>query len=208
MDSIIEYSMNTPINQENILNSKIITMLKKSNQQIGGDGTNLYPMTNCIVMIVGIIVIIIGFYLCWNKNDFTSVTGQIQNLSCDSDINSYTNFYTNSYINSQCKFNVTYTVANTQYSKVITLDKLSAPNSSTNTITVYYKESDPNIMRLYNFNYSVIGIILIIIGAFVLISSICCSDNINLIQSDNKTQTESNLYSESKNINGVLYTKM
>lgn len=193
MDSIIEYSLNTPKFNDNILNSKIINMLKNDNQLIGGSGDNFNNMSNCVVIIVGVIVIIIGFYLCWNKNDFTTTNAQIQNLSCD----------TLDY-SSQCKFNLTYSVGTTQYSKVVTLDKSSAP--TTNTIIIYYNESDPNIMRLYNFNYSVIGIILVIIGSFVLISSICCSNNINLIS---ETQSsESNLYSESKNLNGVFYTKM
>ena len=202
MDSIMEYSLNTPKYEGNILNLKIINMLMKENQLIGGSGSgsgsaDLSNMSNCIILIVGIIVIIVGFYLCWTKNDFVGTSGQIQNLSCDT-----------SEFSSQCKFNVIYTVGTIQYSKVITLDKSATPttNPSTNTITIYYKESDPNIMTLYNFNYSVIGIVLIIIGAFVLISSICCSTNMNIIP---QTQiSESNLYSESKNINGVLYTKM
>lgn len=193
MDSIIEYSLNTPIINDNILNSKIINMIKRENQLIGGTGNNFMNTSNCIVIIVGIIVVMVGFYLCWNKNDFTTTNGLIQNISCDT-----SNF------NSQCKFNITYTVGTTQYSKVITLDKSAAPTS--NTITIYYKESDPNIMRLYNFNYSIIGIILIIIGAFVLISSICCTNNMNFI-SESQT-SESNLYTKSKNSSGVVYTKI
>lgn len=192
MDSIIEYSLNTPTFNDNILNSKIIDMIRRENNLIGGTGDNFMNTSNCIVLIVGIIVIIVGFYLCWNKNDFTTTNGQIQNLSCDT-----------SDFNSQCKFNVIYSVGSTQYSKVITLDKSAAPSS--NTITVYYKESDPNVMRLYNFNYSVIGIILVIIGAFILISSICCTNNMNFIPESQGT--ESNLYTESKN-SSVVYTKI
>ena len=193
MDSIMEYSLNTPTINDNILNSKIINMIRRENQLVGGAVDNFMNTSNCIVLIVGIIVVMVGFYLCWNKNDFITTNGQVQNLSCDT-----SNF------NSQCKFNVTYTVDSTQYSKVITLDKSTAPTS--NTITVYYKESDPNVMRLYNFNYSVIGIILVIIGAFVLISSICCTNNMNFIQESQST--ESNIYMESKNSNGIVYTKM
>jgi uncharacterized membrane protein len=192
MDSIIEYSLNTPTFNDNILNSKIIDMIRRENNLIGGTGDNFMNTSNCMVLIIGIIVIMVGFYLCWNKNDLMTTNAQIQNLSCDT-----TDF------NSQCKFNVIYTVNSIQYSKFITLDKSVAPTS--NTITVYYKESDPNIMRLYNFNYSVIGIILVIIGAFILISSICCTNNMNFIP---ETQgTESNLYTESKNSSGVVYTK-
>ncbi len=179
MDSIIEYSLNTPKFNDNILNSKIIDMIRRENNLIGGTGVNFMNTSNCIVLIVGIIVIIVGFYLCWDKNDFTTTNGQIQNLSCN----------TNDF-SSECKFNVIYTVDSTQYSKVITLDKSAAPTSK--TITVYYKESNPNIMRLHNFNYSVIGIILVIIGAFVLISSICCTNNMNVIPESQGT--ESNLY--------------
>lgn len=193
MDSIMEYSLNTPTINDNILNSKIINMIRRENQLVGGAVDNFMNTSNCIVLIVGIIVVMVGFYLCWNKNDFITTNGQVQNLSCDT-----SNF------NSQCKFNVTYSVDSTQYSKVIQLDKSAAPTS--NTITVYYKESDPNVMRLYNFNYSVIGIILVIIGAFVLISSICCTNNMNFIQESQPM--ESNIYMESKNSNGIVYTKM
>lgn len=193
MDSIMEYSLNTPTINDNILNSKIINMIRRENQLVGGAVDNFMNTSNCIVLIVGIIVVMVGFYLCWNKNDFITTNGQVQNLSCDT-----SNF------NSQCKFNVTYSVDSTQYSKVIQLDKSAAPTS--NTITVYYRESDPNVMRLYNFNYSVIGIILVIIGAFVLISSICCTNNMNFIQESQPM--ESNIYMESKNSNGIVYTKM
>ena len=193
MDSIIEYSLNTPTINDNILNLKIINMLRIENKMIGGTGDNYMNMSNYIVILIGIIVIIVGFYLYWNKNDFTTTNGQVQNLSCET-----SNF------NSQCKFNITYTVGSTQYSKVIQLDKSAVPTS--NTITVYYKKSDPNVIRLYNFNYSIIGIILVIIGVFILISSICCTYNMNFIQESQTT--DSNIYTESKNSNGVVYTKI
>ena len=211
MDSIIEYSLNTPKYHSNILDSKIINLLKRENLHMGGSGfeNNSTNSTDCIVMIIGIIIIIVGFYLCWNKNDFISVNGQIKNVSCDT---SNSNYFSNYF--SECKFNITYIVDNVQYSKVVSLDKSSVP--STNTIPIYYKESDPNIMQLYNYNYSIIGIILIIIGAFVLISSLCCSSNLIQqlelqLQMQTQSETETtgtNLYSNSKNVNGILYTKM
>lgn len=198
MDSIIDYSLQTPKFNNNILADKIINMLKRDNNMIGGSSENFLNISNCLVILVGIIVIIIGFYLCWNKNDFASTNGQIQNLTCESKDYS-----------SQCKFNVIYTVGSTQYSKVITLDKSAAPNPNTNTITVYYQESDPNIMSLYNYNYSVIGIVLIIIGAFILISSICGAPQI--VNYSNESQiVDKNLYSDLKSSNGVdiAYSKI
>jgi hypothetical protein len=145
----------------------------------------------------------IGFYLCLNENDFISTNGQIQNISCNTSNNLTSNYFTSNYY-TQCQFNLTYTVGSTQYSKVITIDKSSIPTQ--NTITVYYKESDPNVMRLYNFNYLMIGIILIIIGIFILISSIYFTNNINFISEPQVS--ESNLYTKSDNSIGVVYTKM
>ena len=157
MSSITEYSLNTPIYNNNILNAKIIDMLKKENIMIGGSSSQ--NMSKCIILIVSIIIIIIGFYLCWNKNDLVNTIGQVQNVSCNL-----------SDISSECTYNLTYIVNNIQYSKNIILDKNLVPQ--TNTIQIYYKESDPNIMYLYNYNFSIIGLILIIVGSFILISSL------------------------------------
>lgn len=194
MDSLDEYSLDTPKLNNNILTSKILNMFKKNNELImtGGNGNN----SNCIIIIIGIIVIIIGFYLSWNRNNYIQTSGQIQNISCNK------SEYLSEYL-SECRFNLTYIVGTTQYSKVITMNKKAIP--TTNIIPVYYQETDPNIIRLYNFNYNIIGIILIIIGSFVLISKLCCSNYSNNITESNIL--ESKLYTELNNLTGVVYTK-
>lgn len=186
MDSLMEYSLNTPIgNYENILNSKILNIIKNNNM-VGGSNDN----SNCIIIIIGIVIIIVGFYLCSCNNDWISTEAQIQNTSCDK---------------TKCKINITYTANTIQYSKTISMDKSNIPSSS--TITIYYQESNPNIMRLYNFNYSIIGVVLITLGFVVLISSIYCINKLS--NSSTNIESESNLYTNTRNSDGIniVYTK-
>ncbi len=189
MESLLEYSLVTPTKTNNILDLKIINMIKNENM-VGGGIDN----TNCIVILIGIIMIAIGFYLCWGKNDWSSTDGIVQDITCEP-----------SQITTPCKFNLTYTVNSTQYSKVISMDKSAIPSNQ--IIPIYYQESNPNIVRLYNFNYSIIGIILIILGAFTLISSLCCINS--FIPQMTNQSSESNLYTGSRNSDGIniVYTK-
>jgi len=217
MDSLIKYSLNTPTNyNDNILNSKIINLIKNSNMSGGSSIDN----SNCIIMIIGIVIMIIGFYLCSNKNDWTSTDAFVQNSSCESDsvsepepisstlLSMSPTLLSMSSTSTQCKINITYIVNTVQYSKTIIIDKSAIPTNS--SITIYYQESNPNIVRLYNFNYSIIGIVLIIMGAFVLISSLCCINNISSNSSNSfDLDTESNLYTNTRNSDGIkiVYTK-
>lgn len=190
----IQYSLETPkynfygLGQDNILNSKILTMLKKNNNIYGGgtESSN-FSNSNCIIMVIGILIIIVGFVLCWFKNDWNTTQATIQSFQCT---------------NSQCKINIIYNVNQTSYTKTILLDNPNPPTES--TIPIYYQESNPNIVRLYNFNYSIIGIILIVIGIFVFASSLC---NISQLIPSN-TSGNSSLYSGSRNVDGldIVYT--
>ena len=175
MDSLIEYSLNTPTNTSiNILNSKIINMLKNDNIIGGGNsGSNSnssssssYDISNCIVIIIGIILIIIGYYLYQSPNDWTSTDARVLNILCDQ---------TSSSNLSKCNVNISYTINSIHYLKTISMEKSKIPSSS--MITIYYQNSNPNIMRLYNFNYAIIGITLIVIGLFILIPLLFITNN-------------------------------
>lgn len=158
IESSMNYSLKSDFPQD-IFSYKIIDLIK-SNQMTGGGSnyfTNFDSISNCIIMILGIILIIIGFYLYWNKNEFQSVNAQIHKLSCDHN-------------NSTCKYNIIYVVEQIQYSKIIDISQsflFELPN-----IIVYYQKSDPNIMKLFNHNYTSIGIILIIVGVILFIYSL------------------------------------
>jgi hypothetical protein len=174
MDSLIEFSLNTPNNfDNNILNKKILSLFKNNKMYGGGE---YYDNADCFTLIIGVIILIIGFVLCWYKNDWIEIKADIKNISCINNNNSNTLIKQN-----DCNVAITYTFNSIQYSKIITMSKSDIPTN--NYIQIYCLETNPNVMRLYNFNYSVIGIILILIGAFILVSSISCS-KINLTTSN------------------------
>lgn len=192
-DLSIEYSLNTPvfnnsITNLNILNKKLVDIVKNNNIQNGGfDNEFNLDMSNYISLLIGIIIIIIGFILLWFKNDFIEIEAIIRTQTCD-EIN-----------DKMCKINIIYNINSIQYSKIITTIKNFIPN--TPTIKIYYQESNPNLIQLYNPNYSVIGIGMIIVGAFIMIFSM---ETNNLgINGSILDFTKTNLYSNSTNMNGL-----
>lgn len=196
-DNSIEYSLNTPVfYNPNIFDKKIIEFVKNNNM---GGGNGFYTMytSSCISMIVGIIIIIIGFVLLWFKNDLVESEAIVVNRSCG----------TNSNNMNECKINITYTVDLIQYSKIITMDKSNISDNS--TIKIYYQQSEPNSIQLVNPNYSVIGIGLVIVGLFVIAFS--TFDN-GLLDTTSQTTSSFNtgksVYKNLANTNGydVVYT--
>ena len=189
----MDFSLGTPINSnDNILNKKLFSLIKNNKMYGGGYIDN----SNCITLIIGVVILIVGFLLCWIKNDWVEIKADVKNISC---LNQNGNGNGNGNNVSNCDVSISYTVNSTQYSKMITLNKSDIPTNP--YITIYYQESDPNIMRLYNFNYSVIGIILIVLSVFVIITSICCSTEI--LTPINVLESESNLYTNTRNADGV-----
>jgi uncharacterized membrane protein len=174
----------------NILNYKIIDLIKNNNMYGGNDNSN--DNSNCIIMIIGIIIIIIGFVLIYFKNNWIEVEAIIQNKSCDNK-------------NNECKINITYIINSIQYSKIITMAKTDSLNDS--IIKIYYQESNPNIIQLYNLNYSIIGISLVIFGSFIFILSNYTSNITEPIY--NTSNIETNLYTDTINTDGmnIVYTK-
>lgn len=159
-DLSIEYSLNTPVfnsfnSASNILNKKIFDLAKTGDLRGGGFGSNM-NYSNCIVLLIGIIIIIVGSILLWFKNDLVETEANVISKNCDKN-------------NNKCKINIKYQVAETQYSKIITIQESNIPNES--IIKIYYSQSDPNSIQLYNPNYSMIGIGMILVGVFIMIFS-------------------------------------
>jgi len=141
----IKYSLNNDIfSDTNILNKKIIDLIKNNNLE-GGSSLNK-TNSSSVSLIIGIIVIIIGFVLLWYKNDLVEIDAIIVNRFCDN--------------NDECKINITYVVDSTQYSKIINLNKNNIPNES--NIKIYYQQTEPNSIHLINPNFYIIGITSII----------------------------------------------
>lgn len=191
MNSSNEFSLNTPMS-ENILNNKIINIFYKKNIK-GGDNTNTSPI---ITIIIGIIIFAIGYYLYENTNIFTSQIAQVISVECD-DLNKKCKInikysvnmkeYTKTVIvnkndvpieleelinnttksNSDINSNIN---ANTNAHTHI--NAITHSNDNPKQIQIYYQESNPNIIRLYDFNYKIIGTILMTTGIFITIIGI------------------------------------
>lgn len=195
----IEYSLDTPIfTNSNILSKKILE-LAKSNDMIGG-GFGL-DTSNCIGILVGVIIIIIGFVLLWFKNDLIEAEATIVSKYCVDNQN-----------NTSCKLNITYIVDSIQYSKIITIKGTNNYNES--SIKIYYSQSEPNSIQLYNPNYSIIGIGSIIVGSFIIIFSISNSSDLSdtssgTLSGKSFVDSKTNIYTNSSVVDGlnVVYSK-
>lgn len=205
-DLSIEYSLNSPVFLNNdILSKKIFDLARNNNMNGGGFGLD---MSNCISLLIGIVIIIIGFVLLSFKNDLVESEAIIRTQTCD--VNSENSENSENSQNSQCKINITYTVDSIQYSKIITLNKNNIPDAP--TIKIYYQMSNPSSIQLYNFNYSIIGIGMIIIGIFIMIFSIggISKGKTNDVSGSSKSiNIGSNLYSNTSNNDGfnIVYSE-
>ena len=165
-DFSTEYSLSTPIfSNENILNKKILDMVKNHNMIGGGFSLDFMSI---ILLLLGLILIIVGFVLLWIKNDYIETVAMIVNKDCLS---------TNNNSNDECKINIKYTVENIVYSKIISKSetisesKSKSKSESDNLIKIYYSKSEPNSIILHDLNYSMIGISSIIVGIMIIIFS-------------------------------------
>ena len=187
----IKYSSNNDIfSDTNILNKKIIDLIKNNNLEGGSSYNN--TNSSSVSLILGIIVIIIGFVLLWFKNDLVEIDAIIVNRFCDN--------------NDECKINITYVVDSTQYSKIINLNKNNVPNES--TIKIYYQQTEPNSIHLINPNYYVIGISSIVLGSFIIIFSLFDTNSLDTTSKSSSLNNNINLYSNLKNNDSyqVVYT--
>lgn len=209
-DLSIEYSLNTPTffnSNQDILNKKIFDLARNNGvgggwdgewegvgggkgggewNKVGGFGLGL-NISDFISLLIGIIIIIIGFVLLRFKNDLIEVQAIIEAQSCDK-----AQTQNQIQIQSQeCDINIRYTVDNTQYSKIISINKNNIP--STQTFSIYYHSSNPNSIQLYNPNYYAIGVGMIIIGIIIMLFFTSSSS------SSSTTNEKTDLYSSALN---------
>lgn len=188
----------------NIFNKKIID-LAKTNNIVGGGFVN---WSDGIIFVIGIIIAIIGLVLMWFKNDLVETEAKVIAKSCINN-NSIINF-ANKFEFHECKINIKYNVDMIEYSKII--DTTIPDISNKSMIKIYYSKSNPNYIQLYNPNYNVIGIGLIIVCAFLILFSTSNSTTNTIIDSSNSftsTNTDSDIYSNLSNTNGfkIVYTQ-
>lgn len=126
-----------------------ITIRDKLNNQRGGGNDNIINF--CFHYIIGIILIIIGFLLYNSQDQWTKTTGKIIDVNCNFD---------------SCASTIKYNVNNIEFKKNIV--NLGKPYKVSDMIEVIYDKTNPNIFKLYEFNYKYIGIIILLIGLFTL----------------------------------------
>ena len=167
-------------------NLRILDIIVNSNNQIGGGV--LTDLFKGLKLIIGIILLIIGIILICIKNSWISTNARIINHSNDD--NNY-------------KITLFYEVDGNKYTKLITK---SINNINDDTITIYYDENNPNIIRLYNFNYMVAGIIIISLSLLFLLNIDYSNKNLNnnlnnknLYDSSNSNNNFHLIYSFPKN---------
>lgn len=152
-DFSIDYFSATPMDlNSNILNHRIVDLINSNMNKFGGNPSN---SSNFIIIILMIIIIIIGFIFIFIKDDWIETNAYINNRMCNNK-------------NVECKINLRYVVDSISYSKIISIPNANYIENS--IIKIYYKKSDHNIIKLYNFDYSIIGIILVAIASFYLIT--------------------------------------
>lgn len=135
MNSLTNYSLDTSKNLYfNILNEKISSLIK-NDKMYGGSNIDYYNKYNYII-IIGILMIVIGFIIIWYNNTWIKTTANITNISCIP------------FIDKECKISINYIVGKIQYSKIITIQKSNIAKILINQIQIYYLESDPNIIKL------------------------------------------------------------
>lgn len=208
----IEYSLNTPVFRKinkidsidkNILNYDLMELIKNNNI-IGGDGSGSgsgsegggwglnMELSNCIGLLIGIIIIIVGFVLLWFKNDWVEIDAVIvqshhynengeDNNTCTDTENKQGEQNKQDKKDKEgkegkegkCKIHIMYSIDSIEYSKIITVEKndILAKSKSNSKIKIYYQKTNPKLIQLFKQNYTTIGISMILIGSLVIIYS-------------------------------------
>jgi hypothetical protein len=138
------------------LMDKITLRDKLMNQMGGGDGYGDSIFNKYIHLVIGIILIVLGIILIKSEEEWGEINGIIKNMK-QNDENSYWLL-------------VEYNVSDTQFiKKVIGYNNNYKINDN---IKISYNKTNPNIIKLYKFNYKYIGMIVGLIGIFTIIGII------------------------------------
>jgi hypothetical protein len=129
---------------------KLDTIQLKDKLIQNGGGNSYIEYMN---LIIGIIIIILGL-LIFNSNMYwKTTTGVITNIKNE---NNYLNIL------------ISYDIDNQNFNKYIKILN-NYSYKIDDIIKINYDINNPNIIKLHKFNYEYIGIIIIIIGIFVII---------------------------------------
>ena len=130
-----------------------ITLRDKLMNQTSGGGEGDSIFYKYVHLVIGIILIILGIILIKAEEEWGEINGLIKNMKLNDE---------NSYI-----LLVEYNVSNIKFiKKVIGYNNNYKINDN---IKILYNKTNPNIIKLYKFNYKYIGLIIGLIGLFTII---------------------------------------
>jgi hypothetical protein len=95
-------------------------------------------------------------------------------------------------------------VDNKGYTKTLSLSK--STKIDTKYLSIYYDEKNPNLIRFYNFNYTIIGVILMIVGTFILINNFKDNFSFNEMKNSSENKIYENVVDNGNGIQ-IVYNK-
>lgn len=123
-------------------------------------------------IIIGLVLIIIGYYYVSSSNKYNSTTGIVKNVICEDKIQTNsTGRTTTTSTTKVCTMNIEYNVDNVIYTNSLTVENVIY--SMDQPIQIEYLESDPNQIRMPGLSDSTMGYIssgisiILILGAGV-----------------------------------------
>ena len=133
-----------------------ITLRDKLMNQTGGCGGDSI-FNKYIHLVIGILLIVLGIILIKSEEEWVEIDGLVKNMKLNDE---------NSYI-----LLVKYNVLDTHFLKKVIVNNNNNNNNYkiNDNIKILYNKSNPNIIKLYKFNYKYIGWIIGLIGIFTII---------------------------------------
>ena len=121
-------------------------------------------------IIIGLVLIIIGYYFVSSSNKYISITGIVKNVICEDKIQTNsTSRSTTTSTTKVCTLNIEYNVNNVVYTNSLTVNNVIY--SMDQPIQIEYLESDPNQIRMPGLSDSTLGYISSGISIFLVLGA-------------------------------------
>lgn len=121
-------------------------------------------------IVIGLVLIIIGYYYVSSSNKYVLTTGVVKSVICEDKIQSKTtDKSTTTTTTKVCTLNIEYNVNNVIYTNTLTTN--NEVHSANQSIQIEYLESDPNKIRMPGLSDSTIGYISSGISAIIILGA-------------------------------------
>ncbi len=120
-------------------------------------------------VVIGLVLIIVGYYYVTSSNQYILTTGIVKNINCQDVVNNNSKTPNTTSTTKVCTLNIEYNVNGVTYTNILTENNVVY--SLNQSIKIEYLKSDPNQIRMPGLSDSTIGYIssgisvLIVLGA-------------------------------------------